>query len=177
MKYAEDLTGSKFGRLAVIERVYVEGSRRVHWLCECECGTKKVVRGSHLRAGKIVSCGCYRTEQAAKALTTHKQTNSRLYYVWRNMLNRCYNKNVRSYKNYGMNGVTVCDQWRHDFGAFSKWAFANGYDPDAPYGKCTIDRINVYEGYTPDNCRWVDLKEQAHNKREKVKHEQKHTTG
>lgn len=44
----------------------------------------------------------------------------------------------------------------------------NGYDPDAKYGECTIDRINVYGNYEPDNCRWVTLYEQSQNKRKKV---------
>jgi hypothetical protein len=41
---------------------------------------------------------------------------------------------------------------------------ANGYDENAPRGKCTIDRIDNDKGYSPDNCRWVDMKVQSSNK-------------
>ena len=44
-------------------------------------------------------------------------------------------------------------------------AIAAGYDPAAPYGECTLDRIDCDQGYSPDNCRWVDMKVQANNRR------------
>jgi hypothetical protein len=46
---------------------------------------------------------------------------------------------------------------------------AAGYDIDAPYAACTLDRIDVNRDYSPSNCRWVDAKNQANNRRPKKK--------
>lgn len=66
-----DLTGQKFGRLTVIERAedYVspKGVHRSKWLCECECGTIKVIDSSGLKNGKILSCGCYGRQKSAES--------------------------------------------------------------------------------------------------------------
>jgi hypothetical protein len=43
-----DLTGKVFGRLAVLRQAETR-SGNARWHCRCECGTERVVQGSHLR--------------------------------------------------------------------------------------------------------------------------------
>lgn len=148
----KDLTGERFGQLLVLSRAENKG-RRVMWLCQCDCGKQTTVQANHLRDGSTSSCG-----RCADA------RNSRLYTsVWNKIFQRCYNQNNPDYRNYGGRGVKVCDEW-HSYTAFRDWAVANGYDESAPYGVCTLDRMDVNGDYSPDNCRFVGLKEQCRNK-------------
>lgn len=58
-KPVENLAGNRFGHWVVIERAYdATKSKGAKWLCECDCGTKRVVFGKYLRNGKSTSCGC-----------------------------------------------------------------------------------------------------------------------
>ena len=61
-----DLTGQKFGKLTVIERAENDSQSRTQWLCQCECGNKKIIKSSNLRRGFTKSCGCLAKETAAK---------------------------------------------------------------------------------------------------------------
>jgi hypothetical protein len=60
----EDLTNKTFGKLLVIERAENKNNQTM-WLCECQCidKTLKVVRGNHLKLGRIQSCGCLYKER------------------------------------------------------------------------------------------------------------------
>ena len=57
-----DLAGQKFGKLTVIKRVEdhitPSGQHKQLWLCRCDCGNEKIIRGESLRNGSTMSCGC-----------------------------------------------------------------------------------------------------------------------
>lgn len=89
----------------------------------------------------------------------HGLTGSKLYNIWKNMKNRCLNKNNPQSKDYLGRGITVCNDWL-DFEKFKDWAYSNGYSENL-----TIDRIDNDLGYYPANCRFTTYNIQARNKR------------
>jgi YesN/AraC family two-component response regulator len=82
---------------------------------------------------------------------------SRMFYIWSGMLTRS-GVYKRSPKYTGWSHVGVFEGWK-EFAAFRDWSIANGYDDTK-----TIDRIKNELGYSPDNCRWTDVKTQQRNK-------------
>lgn len=165
----QDLCGQTYGRLTVISQapkyVFPGGQFHTMWNCRCTCGNSTVVSHQHLVSGRVKSCGCYGSEMASERFRTHGASKSRLYKVWRGMIDRCTLPSHKSYKDYGGAGVRICDEWRTDFCAFRDWAFKNGYDENLPSFQCTIDRIDPYGNYEPTNCRWVPMSIQIHNKK------------
>lgn len=79
------------------------------------------------------------------------------YCSWIHMIQRCENRNVINYKDYGGRGIKVCERW-HDFRNF----FADmGHRPEG----LTLERLDNDGNYEKSNCVWATRKEQAINKR------------
>lgn len=164
-----DLTGQRFGRLTVIEKCGVATSGHALWKCKCDCGNHHITTSNQLRGGSK-SCGCLQRERASEAAKQRTgqncskkyaigQEHYRLHQCYKDMLNRCYNKNNRSFARYGGRGIGVYVDWFNDFYAFRDWALDNGYA-----NNLTLDRIDVNGNYVPDNCRWVTVKVQNNNR-------------
>src|SRR4051812_28604585 len=102
----KDLTGKRFGRLLVIELSAKSGKTKCsHWLCLCDCGTKKIVSIANL--GKNTnSCGCLRNTQGG---LTRKHP---LWATWSSMHQRCRDVKNKDYFRYGGRGIKVCKRWR-----------------------------------------------------------------
>ena len=81
--------GNKYGLLTVIE-LTKDKNNRTAWLCQCDCGNTKIVRGSDLRKNKITSCGykCpLRYTRNAVAIDETGKTYGLLTVLYRTNLN------------------------------------------------------------------------------------------
>ncbi len=159
-------TGLQVGRWTLV-RPPAPGDIRQRWLCHCDCGTERLVRGDSLRSGNHISCGCLRNEAAKRRWTKHGMHARREYQSWLTMMQRCYREANANYAAYGGAGVLVCVKLR-DVVAFID------YMGPRPTPGHSLDRKNNAGHYScgdceecrthswPSNCRWAtDIEQQA----------------
>jgi hypothetical protein len=75
------------------------------------------------------------------------------------MINRCTNKKLRCYPDYGGRGIRVCRRWLLSFENFLADV---GYKPGPEW---TLGRKNNNGNYTPKNVRWETREQNFRNRR------------
>jgi len=170
MNKPENLIGKKFDRLTVIKLIGKNKHKQFIWECLCNCGNKTIVNTYRLKAGKVKSCGCLRTETTIKRSLKHghnkRNKRSKTYATWAHMIQRCFDKNCKEYEYYGKRKITVCNRWNpKKGGSFENFLKDMGECPGKGY---SLDKINNDGDYYEKNCHWATNKQQQRNTRRNI---------
>ena len=132
-----DLTGQRFGKLAVISPAE-NISGRTAWKCRCDCGRETVVKTYHLRSGHTKSCGCLMgADELGRTQGQHGRTpeqlrkiRERLTYIDGTCVEMLAAKTVRRNNTSGVPGVVWMASkqlWRAEICFKGKRYYLGGY--------------------------------------------------
>ena len=148
----KEMVDLKYGLMTVLCRAENTKDGLAQWLCLCECGVKKVVRGSDLRKDSTISCGCYKDSETSKRSTTHGMSNTREYKMWRGA--KCRARQSGLEFNLAPSDIVIPDQCPIT-GVKLQLHAENGVQSD---NSPSLDRINNAFGYIKGNVAVISYK-------------------
>lgn len=156
--------GQQFGAWTVIGPMRHNKPKPSEWFCRCVCGVERFVVTASLSTGRSSSCGCIADKKSGKRFTTHGKSKHRIYNIWKGIKGRCLNPNNPHFHQYGGRGISIHQEWVHDFQAFFTYIQEN-----LGIKNKSIDRRDTNLGYIPGNLRWANQQQQCWNTRTRSK--------
>lgn len=166
-----------YGRLTLIRKTKKQTSdnRYLHEF-KCSCGQTYLGLLKSVRSGNTKSCGCLKKEVSAKNVSKvrlkairnktldgkiHGKSRTRIYRIWRAIINRTTNPNNSMYYCYGGRGIDICSLWRNSFNKFYEDMGGEYKKHCIKHGEqnTSIERIDNDMGYNKENCKWATVKE------------------
>lgn len=151
----QSISGRTFTDLTPICYAGRLDGRASYWLCQCTCGSKKIIAKTSLVSGLSTSCGCKRIEKSNKACMKHGMSKHPVYKAFLTAKERCRNPKNHKFRIYGARGI--------EFRIPSFEAFIEHLGP-RPKGM-SLDRVNNDGHYELGNLRWATPKQQSNNRR------------
>lgn len=157
---SEELIGKVFGKLTIEAKSEpFKRGKNNFYRCSCECGNTKDIQVSSLTSGRSKSCG----KGSCNHATQHGLSYTKEYQLYHSVKGRCYVKSSSGYAEYGGAGIKMCDRWLGEKG-LENFIADMGKVPEG----LSLDRIDVYGDYSPDNCRWANQSLQSYNTKRKA---------
>jgi hypothetical protein len=141
-KNTKDLTGLKFGKLTVLNKVGSSKNRKTLWLCLCDCGNYRETEGSVLTCGMLKSCAkCGYFGEIINALIQKIKWKSKGRKINFNITSQyCWELFLKQNRKCALSGIELTLPTKAD---------------KINEGSASLDRINPSLGYEEGNVQWV----------------------
>lgn len=151
--------GDKFGRLTVLERAGIGSNGHRMYLCLCECGNKKELKGASIHKGTARSCGCLRkgpkknprrpkTERGEVGLRTKMSS----YRIHANKRGISFDLTEEEFRELTQKNCYYCGVAPNMIAKGSMTSKNEDTRKNAEYVYNGVDRIDSSKGYSVENC-------------------------